>query len=421
MELYVGFSEILHFFKRNRFKFILVVLIFGVIAGLLPLKLARPSYSANTTFVISCEIPETAQTDYRLQYTSILNSRVQTVVALSGSNDLIKQTAAAVGIDPSEISKIAAEQLNAAPVIKLTVNTSDAAKAAPIAGAATEILAQELEQQFPSPKLTVSVKDQAVPQSAQSRKSAMAKAGLLGMALGVILYICYGILAVLSDRTVRNSRFAEQELNVRLLAEVPHDGADSIKDDAFRKMRAAALHQAEEAKTFLVTGICGGDGGEAAAAGFAKSLAQTGKKVLAVDADLRGGALSPLLNVTAEKTLADVLGGSCSTQEAAVSVPSRPGLYLLAAGKPENADPADVFAGDGFAQLLSKAAAEYDYVVVSAPAEAAFPDADNIAARAQATILTARYGSTPFAQMKESLLAVASAGGNVIGFVTADV
>lgn len=421
MELYVGFSEILHFFKRTRVKFILVVLAFGIVAGLLPLKLAKPSYSANSTFVISCEIPEDAGTEYRLQYTSILYSRVQTVVALAGSNDLLKQTAAAVGIDPSEIKKIAAEQLNAAPVVKLTVSTSDAEKAAPIADAATAILSQELEQQFPSPKLTVSIKDQAVPQNAQSKKSAMAKSGLLGMVLGFILYVCYGIIAVLSDRTVRNSRFVEQELHVRLLAEIPHDGGDSRKDDAFRKMRAAALNQAKEAKTFLVAGVCYADAGETAATGFAKTLAQTGKKVLLVNANLRGGSPSAMPDVNAEKSLADVLEGACGLEQASVSVSSQPNLHLLTAGKLQATDPADAFAGDKFQKLVEQAASVYDYVIVSAPAETAFPDADNIAAHTQAVIMAVRYGVTSFAQMKESLLTVSSAGGNVVGFVTADV
>lgn len=420
MELYVSFSEILHFFKRNRVKFILVVLTFGIVMGLLPLKLAKPSYSANTTFVISCEIPENADTDYRLQYTSILNSRVQTVIALAGSHDLLKQTAAAVGVSPSEIKSIAADQLNGAPVIKLTASTPDAAKAAPIADAAAGILARDMEQQFPSPKLTVAVQDPAVPQGAQSTKSAMAKAGLFGMALGFILYICYGIIAVLCDRTVRNSRFVEQELHVGLLAEIPHDGGDRAKDDAFRRMRAAALHRAKEARTFLVAGVCPSDAGAAAAAGFAKALAQTGRKVLLVDADFRG-APAALPDLKMEKTLADVLAGACGAQDAAVAVPSHPGLYFLSAGKLKGADPADAFAGAGFEQLMGQAASGYDYVVVAAPAEAAFPDADNIAPRAQATILAVRYGSTPFAKLKESLLAVASAGGSVAGFVTADV
>ncbi len=420
MELYVGFSEILHFFKRTRVKFILVVLIFGVLAGLLPLKFAKPTYNTNTTFVISCEIPENADTDYRLQFTSILNSRVQTVIALAQANDLVKQTAAAVGVDPSEIGKIAADQVNGAPVVKLTVSTTNAAKTAPAAAAATDILARELEQQFPSPRLTVSVKDPPIPQNAQSKKLSMAKAGLLGMILGFILYVCYGLIAVLCDRTVRNSRFVEQELHVKLLAEIPYAGGASGKDDAFRKMRAAALHQAKGAKTFLVAGVCGGDAGEASAAGFAEALARTGRKVLAVDADLREGKLSALLDAHAEKSLAGALGGDCGIADAPVAVPSHPGLYLLTAGRLENGDPADAFAGDGFRKLMSEAAAAYDYVVVSAPPEAVCPDADTIAASAQATILTARYGSTPFAQLKESLLTVSSVGGSVAGFVTAD-
>lgn len=92
--------------------------LFGIICGLLPLRFVHHEYSASTTIVISCEIPENANTDYRLQYTSILNSRVQTAVAMAAGSDIVLETAQRLGIDKDQITNIGATQVNNAPVVK---------------------------------------------------------------------------------------------------------------------------------------------------------------------------------------------------------------------------------------------------------------------------------------------------------------
>ncbi|HEX3018492.1 MAG TPA: hypothetical protein VHP31_11660 [Caproicibacter sp.] len=419
MELFVSFSEIMHFFKRNKFKFLLVVLVFGVLCGLAPLKLLTIPYSVNSSITLSCEIPENASTDYRLQYTNILGSRVQTAIAQAASNNLLEKTAQKLGIKDTEISKITGEQMNSAPVIKLTVQTTDAEKAAEISDTAAQILADQMMQEFPSPKLSVVITDKAQPAKAQSKKSAMAKAGLLGLVLGFIAYACFGVICVLSDRSVRNARVAEEALKTKLLAEIPHETRGRNKEDAYRKLRAATLHQYGSVKNFMVSSVNDNDGGEEAAAGLALSLAQAGKKVLVVDADLRAPKLAQLLNVKASKMLNDVLIGSCSLQEAAADVPGKQNLSLLAGAQIDEESPADLFA-KGFEKFVANAEALYDFVVVYAPSEISYPDADSLAVFTQAVILTAKYGSTTYESLKEALRGMQSAGGKVIGFVITD-
>ncbi len=414
MELSVSFSEIARYFRENRKKYILAVLAVGVICGLLPLKFTQYSYSGSTTLIFTCDVPQNAESDYQLQYTNILYSRVQSAVALAAGNSLLTETAQKAGVKEADISKIAAEQLNSSPVVKLTVYTPDAAKAALLSDTAAQILADKMERQFPSPKLTADISDPSVPAKPQSKKASMVKSGILGVLLGCILSLCFGVLRVLGDRTVRNGRFAEEALKTRLLAEIPADG----NADAFRRMRAAALHRAPGARAFLVAGVCGGDGGDAVAAGFAASLAQTGKKVLAVDADLRDPGLAARAGTPDARTIADVLNGACALPEAAAPVPSQPGLSVLAGSAAKQASPADLLAGAGFEKLLAEAEDLYDYVVLCAPADSAYPDAENLAGRAQAVILAVRYGSTPFALMKESCRRIAAAGGRLAGFVT---
>jgi polysaccharide biosynthesis transport protein len=214
MELYVSFSEIMHFFKRTWIRFLVVVIVFGVACSLLSLKLFHRTYSANSTITLSCDIPEDAGTDYRLQYTNILASRVQTAVAQANTHSLIEKTAEKLGIDSSEIISIAGEQVLSAPVVKITVQTQSAGRAAEISDTAAQILADGIAQQFPSPKLTATLTDKAQPAKASSSKSAMLKAGILGAILGFLLYVIYGLICVLGDRSVRNTRFAEEALKI---------------------------------------------------------------------------------------------------------------------------------------------------------------------------------------------------------------
>lgn len=418
MELFVSFSEIMHFFKRNRIKFLVVVLAFGIVCGLLRLKLFRASYSTNSTITLSCEVPENASTDYRLQYTNILGSRVQTAIAAAGSNDLINKTADKLGMAPAAISKITGEQILGSPVVKLTVQTTDGARAAQISDTAAQILSDEIMQEFPSPKLTVSVTDKALPVKDSSQKSSMVKTGILGLILGFIVYVVYGLICVLCDRSVRNSRFAEETMKTKLLGEIPHDRNGAAREDAFRKMRAVALHQFGDAKCVMVESVSDNDGGEETAAGLAVSLAQAGKRVLAVDGDMHEPKLAKLFGVQTGKTLNDVLKGVCTVPQAAVEVPDHAGLSLLSGGKPEES-PADLFA-KGFGKLAADAEQLYDYLVVYAPSESSYPDANSLAGYSQAVVLNAKYGSTTYVSLRDAMRNTAEAGGKIAGFVVTD-
>ncbi|MFU0833623.1 MAG: Non-specific protein-tyrosine kinase [Oscillospiraceae bacterium] len=414
MELFVSFSEVMRYYKRNWMKLLLVVLAFGIFGSLLSVKFARPVYQGSTVFTVTCGVPDSADSDYHLQYTNILYSRVQSAVALASGSDLLTQTAQEVGVDPSEITNITAKMENSSPVVKLTVSTTNAAKTAQISDTAAELLMQRLIKQFPDPVLTASITDHAAEVQPQSRKSAIVKAGILGMILGCIVVLCFGILAVLCDKTIRNGRFAEEMLKVRLLAEIPHETKD--RENAIRTLRASALNAAGNRHSFLVTNVCENDGGEEIALDFSKTLAVTGKSVLLVDCDLRSPKLAKILNINPQKTLNHILSGECGLSQAVVSAEQN-GISFLAGAPVNNAIPSDLFATETFAKFVEEAAATYDYVVFYAPSEIHFPDAESLVVHAKQVILSVKYGKTPLNTLKESCCRIKAAGGDVLGFV----
>ena len=411
MEMSVSFTEIEHFFKRTKLRFVIVVLLFGIVFGLAPLKLVKQKYTATASFVMYCGVPDGVDSDYHLQYTNILYSRVQSAVALALSNNLPAEAAQKVGVNKSLVSSITAEQENSSPVVKLTLTSTDASKAAPLADAAAEILAQQMVDEFPSPKLTATVVDKAVPAAAKSRKSVMVKDGILGLIVGFIIYGCAGIIAVINDKTVRSGSFAAENLHTRLLAEIP----EKRKDDSFRRMRSSALEQGGKGKSFLVTDASGHSSAAAVAAGFAKALSLGGRHVLLLDADFRAAGASEIFGIKSGKNAIDVLKGACPFADA---VKSSGGIDVLPAAKYTGGDPSDLFLGGTFKQLIEKAESIYDCVVISAPPENKYPDAQSMAAFPGCVVLTAKCGFTPYNELKTSFERLKTAGGNIIGIVT---
>lgn len=417
MEIFVSFSEIMRYFKQHIRSFAVVVLLFGIVFGLMPLRFPNHEYSASTTVLVSCEVPEDAGTDYRLQYTSILSTRVQAAVVLATGTDLIAQTAQKLDINKDQIANISASQISSAPMVKLTITSSNANMAAMISDTAAQLLGEKLEAAFPSPQLTASISDKAIPVEPQSKKSAALKSGILGMIGGFLLYICFGIIRVLTDKTVRNSDAVSELLSLPFLGETARRASEGKKLDSYRKLRAAAIHQAGGGKSFLVTDVCVSNGAADVAVGLGSAIARSEKTVLLIDADVRTHQIAQKLNVQPEHNLSDVLDGDCAAQQA-VAATSVKGLSLIAGSDKNVENLSDILATDQFGKMLAELSPRFDYVVVNVPSEVRFPDADNLASLCDSVILASKYGSTPYHEFRDSFRRLKTAGANMIGFVT---
>jgi len=365
-------------------------------------------------------VPENAQTDYRLQYTSILNSRLQTGIAMASGTDIVTQTAKRLNMKEKDILSISAYQVGTAPTMKINANCLDAGKTSQIADTAAQVIMEKLTAAFPSPALTAVISDKAIPVKAQSSKMAVVKSVLIGFVIGFILYVCFGIMIVLMDKTIRNSQYVSEALKTNLLGTTPNKGDEQKKLDSARKLRAAAVNQAGGKKSFLVTDVCVNDGASAVAIGLATTLARSGKKVLIIDADLRTHEIAKTLGASFEKSLSDVLCGTCSSEQATCST-SVNGLSMIAGAESSAEDLTDLLASDQFATIMEELSQKFDEIVIRTPSEVRYPDADNIAKLFGSVIMVAKYASTPYHEFKDAFQRLQTAGGNIIGFVTTDV
>ncbi len=189
------------------------------------------------------------------------------------------------------------------------------------------------------------------------------------------------------------------------------------KDLAVESMRslrtnlAFALMEAPNNR-IMITGPSPGVGKSFVSANLAELLAETGKKVLLIGADLRKGHLYKIFGEKGEKGLADMLVDP--TLNAVYSAGKN--LDLLSGGKyPPN--PSELLMSPNFTQLLDKVSAQYDVVIIDTPPVLAVTDAAIIGEQCGTTFMVVRAELNPAREIDYATKRLQQAGVNVRGAV----
>ena len=124
---------------------------------------------------------------------------------------------------------------------------------------------------------------------------------------------------------------------------------------------------------------------------LAAVIAQSGRRVLIIDADMRKGYLHRRFDNGPENGLAEVLAGTLGVTEAIRGTPVE-GLDYLSRGKiPSN--PSELLMGPGFTRLVESLADSYDLVLFDTPPILAVTDASIIGAYCGSSLMVGRFES----------------------------
>ena len=189
----------------------------------------------------------------------------------------------------------------------------------------------------------------------------------------------------LKTRTEKNAR-----TDFLLAQNLPTDPAV----EAIRALRTSLYFTLMEAKNnvLMVSGATSGVGKSFVGTNLAVVMAQSAKKVLLVDSDMRKGYVHEMLHQPIGSGLSDVLSGAMSFNEA-IRTTEIEGLDFVSRGDvPVN--PAELLMKANLETLLAEVSGRYDYVILDAPPIMAVTDAAILGQQAGTTIIVARYGLT---------------------------
>ena len=165
--------------------------------------------------------------------------------------------------------------------------------------------------------------------------------------------------------------------------------------ESFRALRTTLLLSAPGSapKVLVITSAVPGEGKTTTAINLAVALAQSTKRVLLVEADMRKPGLLELLSLGKKDGLSECLTGAAEFTNAVASIPELPDLDVLSAGQRPPA-PAELLGSDQMRGLIAQWRAEYDHVILDTPPIMGLTDAVVLASMSDAVVLVVRYGRT---------------------------
>lgn len=189
--------------------------------------------------------------------------------------------------------------------------------------------------------------------------------------------------------------------------------------ETIRKLRTRVSYQMRQEgfKTLMVTSVLENEGKSTVAANLALSLAQKGKRVLLIDADLRKPALHKIFDLQERKyaTLIELLRGKASMGEALIQ-DAAPNLLLLL-GRRGTERSTELTGGEDMKLMVEQVQKAVDVVILDTPPMTVSSDAEHIAALADAAILVVRQDAAPVTLINDMLDVLRGSRAKVLGCV----
>lgn len=181
------------------------------------------------------------------------------------------------------------------------------------------------------------------------------------------------------------------------------DRPQSAESEALRALHTSVrLSQPDSPpQVLLITSSFPSEGKTTIAVNLAMELSRERKTCL-VDADLRRGMVAGLFNLTANRSLTDVLAGSAKVDEALCPVGATSVLSVLPAGQAVP-NPGELICSDAMSAIIQELRQKFHYVVIDAPPVLPFADARAMAPLVDGVLFVGRSGFTPRAAMQRSL------------------
>lgn len=256
----------------------------------------------------------------------------------------------------------------------------------------------------------------------------------VALLLGIVFGIGVALLRDLLDDGLRGALDLEIQANAPVLAQIPPavrrrrklpvrltmpDDPVGRIGEAYRDLRTRILVQAawRRSKTLLVTSP-GREDRTTVAANVAVALAQSGRNVILVCADLLYSQLHSVFGVDNQIGLADVIRGDTLLAEA-LHRTEVAGLQVLPAG--QAFDPSSLLQSPAFSQLIGELRDQADFIVIEAPPVLAGADTAAIAELGGMILLTADARISTRAQVRAAAQELGHLRDDLIGYALTNV
>ena len=201
----------------------------------------------------------------------------------------------------------------------------------------------------------------------------------------------YRYLGSAKLRVVEEADGSTPPPNVEL---IPFRDTRSPISEAYRAFRTSLLlASATSPKVIVITSTFAREGKTTTSVNLATVLAQMGKPVLLIDADLRRPRLQKVFRDKMNLGLVNYLAANISVDDV-IQPTEVPNLSVILSG-PTPPNPSELLASDRMKHLITEMRTRFAYVIFDSPPVMAVTDAIVLSAAADGVVLTVHGGNTP--------------------------
>ncbi|WHR59297.1 polysaccharide biosynthesis tyrosine autokinase [Acinetobacter haemolyticus] len=266
---------------------------------------------------------------------------------------------------------------------------------------------------------------------------------ILAIFLGGFLGTLIALLRNMLRTGIKDSAQIERELDLPVYATVPRSpvqetrmsilkkkksipilavkNSDDIAVESLRSIRTAIHFALNNAKNniVMIAGPAPEVGKSFISTNLATIFAQSNKKILLIDADLRRGYLHKYFSKDVKPGLAELLTGQAELSQV-IHETEVSGLSIITRGK-NPANPSEILSSEQFKTLLETLSSQYDHIIIDTPPILAVTDGIIISQYVGVTLLVARYAKSQMKELELSLNRFDQAGVKVNGFILNDI
>jgi capsular exopolysaccharide synthesis family protein len=191
----------------------------------------------------------------------------------------------------------------------------------------------------------------------------------------------------------------------------------SLIAESYRTIRTALLFsQAERPpQVILLTSPCPDEGKTVTTLNLGITLAQSGKRILVIDGDLRKGRCHQMVNLKNQEGLTNVLTGQASLAQC-IQPTAIPSLCLLPCGV-FAPNPADLFMSQKMREVVRELRGQFDFIVIDSPPIIAVSDAAVLSTVSDGVVLVFHGQKTTTPSARHALERLDRVGAPILGVV----
>ena len=432
----IDFKEFFKYFK----KYILVLFLFVIIAVcgtvLYNISFKKPIYRTETTVVIAYTDGNSTNKLITLNDINISQKLAAEYSVIAKSELVLKKVIDNLKLptNTTNLSRdLTVKAVESTSILNITVKDENANNSALIANELVKVFSEETKKIYGSDNVT-QLNVAEVPSSPSN--NTIVRDSVLAAMIATTIVVGFACLRFYFNDTLKDTDDIEKTIGIPVAGRITKNdlkikrnrdnsneliaekAPKAITSENIKSLRTNLQFTAVDKtlKTILVTSTNAGEGKSFIAANLATSFAQTDKKVLLVDCDLRKGRANKIFNVPNTKGLSNLLAGDLSLFSQYICRTTVKNLDLITCGTyPPN--PSELLASRKNKQLIRTLRDYYDVVIFDGAPIGGLADSVILSSLVDGTLIVVKNSNTSknaLISVKDSLNKV---GSKILGLV----